>query len=331
MLPFLVFILTLVFIIHKRLSRDPASYQFTAKSRHFRGCLISFIVILIVMGINVAFPFIEIRDQYSLLARQLMKTIIILAISWFLGNLTFMLESAVLAMYKMDDQDNLKARRIYTQVNMFTKILLMIIATLTLVFLLMTFETFRKIGLALMTSAGIAGLIVGLAAQKTLTTVLSGLQLAITQPIRIDDVVVLENEWGKIEEITLTYVVIKIWDLRRLIVPTTYFLEKPFQNWTRVSADILGTVFIYTDYSLPVGEIRNELFSFLKEQTEWDGRTWGLQITNSTEHTIEIRALMGSRNSSDAWDLRCKVRENLISFLRRNYPDSLPKTRISLG
>lgn len=332
LLSFLIFIVALIFAIHRKTFFPSGSIftQFAEKSKYCKRCFSSFLLMTVVMGINIAFPFFKIQDKFSVFARQLMKITIILGISWFLLNLTFILESTILARYRIDEQDNLKARRIYTQVNMFTKVLHIIIAALTIVFLLMTFETFRRIGLALMTSAGIAGLILGLAAQKTLTAILSGLQLAITQPIRIDDVVVIENEWGKIEEITLTYVVIRIWDLRRLVVPTTYFLEKPFQNWTRVSADVLGAVLIHTDYALPIEEIRAELLKFLQTQAEWDGEIWGLQVTNSTGTNIELRALMGSKNASDAWNLRCKAREHLIRFIGERYPEFLPRTRISL-
>ena len=145
-----------------------------------------------------------------------------------------------------------------------------------------------------------------------------------------DDVVIVENEWGKIEEITLTYVVVRIWDLRRLVLPISYFIEKPFQNWTKVSADLLGTVFIYTDYTIPVKEVREELNRILKSSDKWDGKVCGLQITDAKEHTMELRALMSAADSSLAWDLRCEVREKLIEFIQKKYPDALPKTRAEL-
>ncbi len=289
-------VLTLILILVYMLKRKFSSSDFLLspeKSRYLKGCLKSLILISTVIVMNIFFPLLRIPDEYATLARQLMKVSMILGVSWLLVNMTFMLKSAILTRYRIDDKDNLKARSMHTQINMFTKILLIIIATLSLISLLMTFETFRKTGTALIASAGIAGLIVGLSAQKTLTAILSGLQLAITQPIRIDDVMVVENEWGKIEEITLTYVVVRIWDLRRLILPTTHFLEKPFQNWTRVSADILGTVYIYADYTLPIEEVRKELLKILEKEAEWDGKTWGLQITNMTGSNVELRALMG--------------------------------------
>jgi small-conductance mechanosensitive channel len=155
-------------------------------------------------------------------------------------------------------------------------------------------------------------------------------QIAFSQPIRLDDVVIVEGEWGWIEEITTTYVVVRIWDLRRLVVPLSYFIEKPFQNWTRNTADLLGTVFLYTDYTVPVDEVRQELHRILEASKMWDGKVWGLQVTNASEHTVELRALMSSPGSSQAWDLRCYVREKLIAYLQQNHPQSLPRARAEI-
>ena len=191
----------------------------------------------------------------------------------------------------------------------------------------MTFPSLRAVGFSLFASAGAAGLIVGLAARPTLSNLIAGLQIALTDPIRIDDVVIVEGEWGWIEEINTTYVVVRIWDLRRLVVPLTHFIEKPFQNWTRRSADILGTVFFYADYTVPVDEIRAELRRIVEGSELWDGEVCGLQVTNATERTVELRALVSAATSPEAWDLRCMVRERMIEFLMRHYPESLPRVR----
>ncbi|MFW6180998.1 MAG: mechanosensitive ion channel family protein, partial [Spirochaetota bacterium] len=151
-----------------------------------------------------------------------------------------------------------------------------------------------------------------------------------TQPIKIDDVVIVEGEWGRVEEITLTYVVVRIWDLRRLILPITYFVEQPFQNWTRESANILGSVFLYTDFRIPVQEVREELTRVLEGHPLWDREVCTLQVTNLSERGVELRALMSARNSSDAWNLRCEVREKLLAFVQTNYPRSLPRFRAEL-
>jgi small-conductance mechanosensitive channel len=236
----------------------------------------------------------------------------------------------ILNRYDFNSEDNLDARKVYTQFKIIERIINFIIIILALSLALMTFDGIRKLGISLLASAGLAGIIIGFAAQKLLATILAGLQIAITQPIRLDDVVIIENEWGWIEEITLTYVVVRIWDKRRLIVPTTYFIEKPFQNWTRNSADILGTVFIYADYTLPIDEVRKELTRILESDSNWDGKVNVLQVTNAMENTIEIRVLVSASDSPTAWNLRVNVREKLIKFLQKKYPESLPKTRISV-
>jgi small-conductance mechanosensitive channel len=192
----------------------------------------------------------------------------------------------------------------------------------------MTFDKIKQLGTAILASAGVIGIVVGFAAQRTIGTFIAGLQIAFTQPIRVDDVVIVEGEWGRIEEITLTYVVVKIWDLRRLIVPITYFIEKPFQNWTRVSADILGTVFIYVDHTVPTNSIRKELQRILEASENWDKKVCVLQVTNATERTVELRALMSAPDASIAWSLRCEVREKLLEYLQKKYPGSLPKLRV---
>ena len=194
----------------------------------------------------------------------------------------------------------------------------------------MLFDEVKKIGVSIFASAGIAGIIIGFAAQKAIGTILAGLQIAISQPIRLDDVLVVEGEWGRVEEIKLTYVVIKIWDERRLILPTTYFIEKPFQNWTRTTAQILGTVFLYTDYNIDFDALRKELTRLLEDNNLWDKKVNNIQITDSKENYVEIRALMSARSSSDAWDLRVHIREHLIKYIQKNYPDSFAKTRVIL-
>jgi hypothetical protein len=246
---------------------------------------------------------------------------------WLVLALVGATEAAVADKYSIDTADNLEARRIQTQIEVLHRIIIVIVSILTIAIMLMTFPTVRQFGQTLFASAGIAGLVLGLAAQSTISNLLAGLQIALTQPIRIDDVVIVENEWGKIEEIGTTYVVVRIWDERRLIVPLSHFIQKPFQNWTRQNAQILGTVFLYVDYSVPVEDVRNELHRCLQANENWDQRVWNLQVTNTSERTVELRALMSAADASLAWDLRCQVREHLVSFLQARYPSSLPKLR----
>ena len=268
-------------------------------------------------------------DILSFLVR-LFSIVLILSIAWLVTKLTLVLEDYLLHQYRIDEKDNLKARKIHTQVRVLRKVVFVVVGILALGLILMSFSRVRQLGTSILASAGVLGIILGFAAQRSIATLIAGLQIAITQPIRLDDVVIVENEWGRIEEITLTYVVVRVWDLRRLIVPITYFLEKPFQNWTRVSADILGTVFLYVDYTVPIEAIRKELQQILSASPLWDKKVCLVQTTNTTDKTMEVRALMSAADASAAWDLRCHVREKLIDFIRREYPDSLPKLRTEI-
>ncbi len=258
------------------------------------------------------------------------EVLFVISIAWTTIVFVRIGKSQLLTHYDLNGVDNLKSRKIYTQFNILEKILVFIIVVISTAVTLMLFDSVRNIGVSLFASAGVAGLILGLSAQKAIGTLLAGLQIAITQPIRQDDVVIVENEWGWIEEINLTYVVVRIWDKRRLVVPSTYFLEKPFQNWTRTSADILGTVFIYTDYNIPFEPLRKELTRLLESSPYWDKKVNVLQVTDAKETTLEIRALMSAATSPQAWDLRVYVREKLIEFIQKEYPECLPKTRIKM-
>ncbi len=259
------------------------------------------------------------------------SVLFVIAVAWGMIAVVRTAKIKLLARYNLEVADNLRIRKLHTQYNILEKILIFVIILIALGITLMQIEGVRNIGISLFASAGIAGLVIGLAAQKALGTILAGFQIAITQPIRLDDVVIVENEWGWIEEINLTYVVVRIWDKRRLVVPTTYFLEKPFQNWTRTSADILGTVFIYTDYTIPLNALRKELTRLLKSSPYWDKKVNVLQVTDAKENTLEIRALMSAASSPDAWELRVFIREKLVEFIQREYPHCLPKTRVKVN
>ena len=287
-------------------------------------------LIIPIFAVSFLLPLLTAPPRILIFLKQTFSLLLIISVAWLLIKLVYVLEDLVLSQYSMDIKDNLEARRIHTQIQILKKVVIVVVGVLALAVALMTFEKVRQLGTTLLASAGIVGIIVGLAAQKSISTLFAGIQMAITQPIRIDDVVIVENEWGRIEEITLTYVVVRIWDLRRLIVPITYFLEKTFQNWTRISADLLGTVFLYVDYTVPVETVRAELKRILESSPLWDKQVCTLQVTNATERTVELRALMSAADSSRAWELRCDVREKLIGFIRRNYPDGFPKVRAEL-
>lgn len=257
-----------------------------------------------------------------------LKILLVGTIAWLIIGISDLLETLILERFDLSSQDNLRARKVQTQIIIFRKVSLIAIGILAFSFILMSFEEFRQVGAGLLASMGVAGIIVGLAAQKTVGALLAGIQLAITQPVRIDDVLVVEGEWGRVEEINFTYVVVRIWDSRRLVLPTTYFLEKPFQNWTRISSDLLGTVFLYVDYNAPIEAIRAHLKELLETSSNWDRRVWALQVTNCSERTMELRALMSAADSSKAWELRCEIREKMLEFLLLTYPGSLPKVRL---
>ena len=291
---------------------------------------IPMLVFLFSAVLSILISEIDPALEWSKGLNHFINLIIIFGITWLLIKIIKLGKAMVLKQYDYDEKDNLKARKVYTQFTLIERFMIAIVVIIAIAVALLTFEKIRAIGVSLFASAGVAGIILGFAAQKLLGNVLAGFQIAVSQPIRLDDVVIVEGEWGWIEEITLTYVVVRIWDKRRLVVPTTYFVEKPFQNWTRESADILGTVFIYADYTVPFDKLREELSSILKSDKNWDGKVNNLQVTNATDKTVEIRALMSSHDSPSAWDLRVRVREKLISFLQQNYPDSLPRSRIVL-
>ncbi|HOE95887.1 MAG TPA: mechanosensitive ion channel [Candidatus Sumerlaeota bacterium] len=252
------------------------------------------------------------------------------AIAWLLIAAVRILRERIMARYDITSPDNLAARKIATQLRVLQRILVILIVFIAAACALMTFDQVKAIGASLLASAGIAGIILGFAAQKSLATFMAGLQIAISQPIRIDDVVIVEGEWGRIEEITLTYVVVRIWDQRRLIVPITYFIEQPFQNWTRVSAELMGTVFLYLDYTVPLDKLRAEQTRLLEQDPNWDGRVNVVQVTDAREHTMEVRLLVSAANSGNLWSLRVALREGMLDYIRREFPDSLPRVRAEL-
>jgi small-conductance mechanosensitive channel len=283
---------------------------------------------IVVFVIRLILP-PTLTDEAKTNVNHILGLLFIVMVSWLLIKTVYVLEDYVVSRFEIGVKDNLRARKIHTQLKVLKRIVIILVGIIGLASMLMTFPRVRQLGTTILASAGIIGIVVGMAAQRTIGTFIAGLQIAFTQPIRVDDVVIVENEWGRIEEITLTYVVVKIWDLRRLIVPITYFIEKPFQNWTRTSADILGTVFIYVDYTVPIDAVREELHHILKESQFWDSKVCVLQVTNTTERTVELRALASAADASSAWSLRCEIREKLIEFVRNKYPQTLPKLRVT--
>ncbi len=319
-----VIVASITIRVLRRLARPDAPTLYGSFLTH---CAKPVRILVPLLAVALAVPLLDMPERWAALLSRATGMFLVISFAWLLVKVSAVLEDLVLARYRIGVPDNLQARKVATQIHIVRKMLTVTITILALAALLMHVDRLREIGTGLLASAGLAGLILGLAAQRTVANFLAGIQIAFSQPIRVDDVVIVEGEWGRIEEITLTYVVVRIWDLRRLIVPISHFIEKPFQNWTRNSADILGTVFIHVDYTVPVPAVRNELHRILKASDKWDGQIWALQVTDATERTVQLRALMGARDSGSAWELRCEVREKLVEYLQREYPDSLPRVR----
>ncbi|MDB5008853.1 MAG: mechanosensitive ion channel protein MscS [Mucilaginibacter sp.] len=294
---------------------------------HFSSPLNHFVPLLML---NLMIPLMELNKEYSAILSHLVEIGLMISFAVLLISTVKVFEDYVYHTYDLNKTDNLKERKIRTQMQFIRKMLTTLIIFITVAIILLSFDNVRKIGAGLLTGVGIGGIIIGFAAQKSLGNLLAGFQIAFTQPIRIDDVLVVEGEWGRVEDITLTYVVLNIWDQRRLILPINYFIEKPFQNWTRTTSEILGTVFLYLDYNTPVDALREEFDRLLAQTELWDKRVKVIQVTDTKTDCIEIRVLVSARDSSQAFDLRCYIRENLVKFVRDKYPESLPLNRLAI-
>lgn len=318
----------LFWMLLRRLSRSPkraASRKLIGHTGTPAGMLAAGV------GLAVALALLESRGILPGSAgawwSKVVTVLLILAGTWLVIGIVAGVDDLILSRYRIDVRDNLKARRVHTQVSVISRTLMIIVGIAGIAVALMTFDSVGKIGASLLASAGIAGIAVGFAAKPVLGNIIAGVQIALTQPIRIDDAVIINDEWGWIEEITTTYVVVKIWDERRLIVPFSKIIEEPFENWTRNSANILGSVVLHVDYSCPVDALRDELDRILDGHPKWDGRAKVLQVIECTEKSMTLRALVTAVDSPTAWELRCDVRERLISYLQHEHPWALPRER----
>lgn len=295
------------------------------------SCYRSYRATLAVLFVRAAEPAMRLAPDTDRAVRHVLSLALIAAGAWLFVKLTFVVEDAALLRVRVDVSDNRRARRLRTQVGILRRLTAAVVTVIALAAMLMTFPSARAFGTSILASAGLAGIVAGLAAQTTLGNVFAGIQIALTDAVRLDDVVVVENEWGRVEELTLTYVVVHLWDERRLILPTSYFTTTPFQNWTRSEARVLGSVILYVDYRVPVEELRQELRRIIDGSPLWDRRDWVLQVTDTTESTVQLRALVSSADAPSSWDLRCEVREKLIAWLREHHPGALPRTRVEAG
>ena len=289
--------------------------------------------VFLCIGLRIILPHVpRIADTFLEQAEQFVECLLVLFFGWLAIGGVYVFQAVTLARFDTTVADNLRARRVHTQMQFFRRVLIFIVVLLDAGALLWSLhdEQLWKFGTGLMASAGLASLVLAAAAKSTASNLIAGMQIALTEPIRIDDVVVIQGEWGRIEEITSTYVIVKIWDERRLVVPLSYFIEQPYENWTRRRGDLLGTAFLYVDYSVPVDPLRAELNRIAAESPLWDKRVCGLQVTNLTDRSMELRCLISSASSSQCFDLRCLVREKMIAFIHQNYPSALPSWRVEM-
>ncbi len=282
---------------------------------------------LLLVALAIALPLTPLPGETARVLSRVLTLATICLLGWVALTALHIGADLYLRRFRLDLADNLLARKHLTQVRVLERILEVVIVLLTIGFALLTFDSVRQFGVTLFASAGVAGIIGGLAARPVLSNFFAGIQLAVAQPIRIDDAVNVENESGTIEEITFSYVVVRLWDLRRMVVPLSYFIEKPFQNLTRTGGELIGTVFFYVDHTAPVEAIRDKLTQIVGQSKLWNGKVVSLQVSDCRETTIELRALLSANSGSALWDLRCEVREKLIDYLQREYPTALPRRR----
>ncbi|HUC86280.1 MAG TPA: mechanosensitive ion channel domain-containing protein [Candidatus Acidoferrales bacterium] len=287
-------------------------------------------ILIPVVGLIFVLPILDLPARYAEAVAKGSSILIILTLATILFETVNVGEKVLLSERDLTAADNLQARKIYTQVKLLGKAIHVAIGLCTVATILMLFQQVRHVGTSLLASAGIAGIIAGIAAQQTLANLFAGFQIALAQPIRQDDVVIVEGEWGRIEEITLTYVVVHVWDDTRLVLPLSYFIQKPFQNWTRSSARLLGSIFVWVDYTFPVEDGRQALKSIIENNPLWDKRFWNLQVSDASEKTMQLRVLATAADSSKAWDLRCKIREDFIAYIQRSHPQCLPRVRADI-
>ena len=283
--------------------------------------------ILVILALGMALPAARFPYEWAIATGHVLLIALVLALGWAASKALEIGAELYLRRYRIDVADNLLARKHLTQVNILRRAAQTVLVIITVAAALMTVEQVRQYGVSLFASAGAAGIVVGLAARPVLGNLLAGIQIAVTQPIRVEDSVIVEGEFGSIETITSTYVVVRLWDLRRMIVPLSHFIEKPFQNWTYQTADLLGTVVLNVDYTCPVDRVRDKLQEIVEGSELWDGKAVSLQVTDASENTMQLRALVSARNAGDTFGLRCLVREKLIAFLQSDHAHALPRQR----
>jgi small-conductance mechanosensitive channel len=283
------------------------------------------------IGAELALPTLQLSPSLFDSVLHLLDLLLIGSVGWLVAKLVLAIEEVAKQRFRVDVPDNLQSRRVHTRITVIRRVVVALVSVLVFGLMLATFGTARTLGASILASAGIAGVVIGIAARPTITNFVAGLQIFFTEPIRIDDVVVVDGQWGRVEDITLVYVAVRLWDERRLILPIVQFVERPFENWTRHSANLLVTVFVEVDFTVPVQAVRDELGDIFERSKLWDRRFWNLQVTDVNHDAVQLRVLMTAHDAGSAWDLRCEVREKLLEYLQMRHPQSLPRKRVQLA
>jgi small-conductance mechanosensitive channel len=309
------------------LARKRESKLAIALARHTTRPLLLLLPVVFARAVQ---PLLSLEPAVVPTIRHAATLLLIVSFGWLLISLGSVVQERLRDRLLSGVQDDRRARRIMTRVAILNRVLTALIVALTAAAMLVTFPEGRAIGASIMASAGIAGIVLGIAARPAAETLIAGIQVALTEPFSLDDGVMVEGEWGWIEEITAAYVVVRAWDLRRLVVPMKYFIEKPFQNWTRAGAGLIGQVSVDVDYGTPVGQLREEVGRIVASSELWDKQFWNLQVTEASDHTIRLRVLASAAGPANVWNLRCEIREKLITHLQEAYPRSLPRIRATI-
>ncbi|HVO09499.1 MAG TPA: mechanosensitive ion channel domain-containing protein [Vicinamibacteria bacterium] len=310
--------------------RHAARRQSRVAAAFARRTIPPLLLLLPVLLGRLAQPLLDLQPAVAPTVRHAGDLLLIATFGWLLISLIGVLDDRLHERVLTGEGQDARARSLLTRVSILDRLLTSVIVVLTIAGMLVTFPEVRAVGTSILASAGIAGVLLGFAARPAAENLIAGLQIALTEPFHIDDVVIVEGEWGKVEEVTSTYVVVRIWDRRRLVLPLRYFIEKPFQNWTRRGADLLGQVTLEVDYRTPVEEVRRQAGEIVAGSEHWDREFWNLQVTEAGERTMRLRILASARDADRAWDLRCEVRERLIAYLQQQHPEALPRVRASV-
>ncbi|TCC50358.1 mechanosensitive ion channel [Kribbella pittospori] len=314
-------------LVRRRQARSPSPVWFSLQRR----CRRPFRIVVVTTAIVIALPAVGLPATLADIIRHALVLALIAAVTWLLIQLTGVVEDVASSRLDLAVSDNRQSRRITTQILVLRRVAIAVLVFIGIAAGAMTIPWARALGASFLVSAGVLGVVAGLAAQTTLTNLFAGIQIAVADPIRIDDVVVVHDEWGRIEEITLTYVVVRTWDNRRLILPISWFTTNVFQNWTRDEARVLGSIFLHVDFRASVEDLRAEMYRLVQGSPLWDGRDWVLQVVDTTPTTMVVRGLVSSADAPSNWDLRCDVREKLLLFLQQHHPDALPRVRADVS